>query len=257
MTEGTQETPASPAPASAPTLDPQVQVRQARRGWLGRAWPILLVCALLMLAVNLWLSGGQIGYLAKRLTGQPATLRDFWAAGARAFMPLLGGTLLSALALGALVLIVMALSGLAALGGKGAPDLLARIIGFFVGLTLFIGFVWLIVRVSFWFIAIVTDQVGPVAGLKASFRATRRRFWPILGLVLLLLLISVAVQLPFRLIEWIGNLMGGGAATILGLLANLGATVANIFVGFVLLGAYIRFYEDVTSPTAGGGSPSG
>ena len=239
--------PAAPEPAEG-------QARRVVTQWFGRAWPMLLICFLLVMAANLWLTGAQIGYLAKRVSGGPAPLSEFWRSGTRAFGALLGATLVFGLVMVVLALVLGLISWLFALLGTVAPKALVGVLSVIVGLGMAVGFVWLLVRaVSFWFIAVVVDQVGPVAGLKAGLRVTRRRFWRVLGLGLLVLLISYGVWLPFVVLEWLSTSLGGGLGEVGRLLSNLLGGLASVFVGFAVSAAFIRFYQEARagSPAAG------
>jgi hypothetical protein len=245
-----------PAPQATPTPETQDAARQGQEAeeqarllgqWLGRAWPLLLICLLVAIMANTWLSGGQIGYLAKRVTTQQANIAEFWIAGTRAFGALLGAWFISVLALGALALAFVLIIWLFSALANAVPDVVLVILGLLLGLAALIGLIWLGVRLVFWYIAIVVEKLGPIAGLKAGFRATRGRWWRVAGLGLLMVLISFGVSVPFGLLEWLGNTAGGTTALVMGILSNVLGTVASLFVGFVMLAAYIRFYEDVKS----------
>ncbi|MBI3321099.1 MAG: hypothetical protein HYZ91_02390 [Candidatus Omnitrophica bacterium] len=257
--EAGKEAASSPAPATAAPATPSPQATDARRAvdersrrimkWFGQAWPMLGVCFLLLMATNLLLNGGQIGYLHKRVMGQPVSISEFWRAGSRAFVGLLGALLLVVLAIGIAGLTLMLLAGLFSLLGKGLPGVVVSVLSVLIGAAAVVGIVWLAVKVSFWFIAIVVDRVGPLAGFAASVRATRGRWWRTLGLGLLIVLISYAVWIPFALLEWVGNRIGGPLAPAVGVISNLLGGVASIVVGFAILAAYIQFYEDAKSIT--------
>ncbi len=219
--------------------------------WFGRAWPLLTLCLLVVIAGSIWLSGAQIGYVAKRVLAQQATLAEFLSAGSRSFVPLLGGSMLWILAVGVLilsaVLIALALSAL----GNVLPGWLVGLAAAALVLAALTGLMWIGVRLSFWFIAIVADRLGPMAGLKASFRSVRGRWWKVAGLIMLMALISVGAWVVAGLIETIGNVIGGGAATVLALVSNAAGVVANLYISFATIAACVRFYED-----AKGGAPT-
>lgn len=242
--------PAAPAPDAQATAQAQAEEARAVSAWFGRAWPVLLLLVLIAVAGNVWLSAGQIGYVAKRVTSQRAPISEFWRVGTRAFVPVLGGVLLGLAGLAALVVTVFLFSALLGV----LPNAARAVLGVVFGAALLVGLVWLVVRLAFWFIIIVADRQGPLAALKASFRASRGRWWRLAGLGALLVLISYAVWLPFAFLEWIGGVVGGGAAVALGAVSNLGGLIASLYVGFAALGAYIRFYED-TKPVPAGASP--
>ena len=176
--------------------------------WFGRAWPVLLLVLGLFLAANAWLAGAQIGYLSKIVQEEKATIAEFWQAGTRAFRPLLGAWLFTvgAAMVGMLAVALLALIANAVPAGVGALLGLLMVLGAAAALA------WLAVRLVFWYPAIVTTGVGPVAGLKASFRASRGRWWSLGGLIALLGVIFFGISLLHGVIEVLANTAGGGAA---------------------------------------------
>lgn len=210
--------------------------------WVGRAWPVLLVGVLLFVAVSIWLFGGQIGYLAQRVMTQQSSLSQFWTAGARAFWPLLGASLLMFVAFGGLALLV----GVGAAPRAAVPDWFLAVLV----VILCVALVWVAIRLAFWFIAIVVDRTGPIGGFRASLRATRGRWWRLFGLILLLTLISIGVQLPLGLLEGLGRLAGGAAMLATQLISGVVGGIAKVYLGFASLAAFIRFYEDAKAATA-------
>lgn len=250
-------TAAVPGGADAESARKREEENRAVGVWFGRAWPVVLFCAVLFLAVGTWLSGGQIGYLAKRLLTGQAGLSEFWIVGARAFWPLLGATILGFLIIGGIALgVILIVAWLGSVLSTTLPVWLLRVLGLLTGAAALIGLIWLVVRLSCWPIAIVQDRVGPIAGLKASARATRGHMWFVIGLGLLLWLISVGVWLPFGVVEFLGGSLGGAAAAAMSLIGRLLGGVANLYAGFVSLAAFIRFYEDAKAPAAASTTPA-
>lgn len=245
-----------PAAGSPSTAEAEARAKQERalRQWLGRAWPVLLVLAIIVFSASLWIAGGQIGYLVQWVRGERARVSEFWVAGTRSFGALLAGSLMWLLALGGLSLmvslVVMALSALAG----AAPGWIAVVLGLLLGLAGVTGLIWAGVRLSFWFIAIVADRLGPIQGLRSGFRRSRGRWWRLFCLGVLMVLISVATQLPFGILEGIGNLIGGAAAVALVVVSNLTGSVVNLYVAFAMLAAYVRFYEDTKADAGAAGS---
>ena len=232
----------SPATPAAPTVSAaQREAERTRQidAWFGRAWPLLLVCVLLFLAVNVWLNAGQIGYLAQRVATGQAAVSEFVAAGSRAFGALLAASLLMMLGVGVPLALFGILSVALPPGG--------RVIMLLLGLIAVVALVWAGVRLLFFAIAIVVDRMGPMAGFKTSFRITRGYWWKIFGLALLLGLLSYLVLLPFAFLEWLGGVLGGMAALILGFFGNLGTLIASLFMGFASLAALIHFYRELRS----------
>ena len=235
---------AAPAATPAAPAEPAAQRTERIVGeWFGRAWPMVLLLALLFIAGSTWLNGGQIGYLAKRITEGRAALMEFWTGASRAFVALLGGSFIGLAAVAGLALVWFALiAGLIA-----SKHTALVVLGVLLAAAMIAAVVWLGVRVSFWFIAIVSGRLGPLVGLRASFQATRGRWWRVLWLGCLAGLIGYAAVLPFALLAFLGRLAGGTLETALGIIGNVAGAIASLFVGFAILAAFIRFYEDVKS----------
>ena len=235
----------TPTPAAGGTTaefqDPVV------REWLGRAWPILVCVILLVLAAGAWLYGGQIGYLTARLRGQPATVATFFSSGKTAFWPVLGSSLLS-LAITAGVVLVIALVAwlLSAL-----PTTAAGIVGVVLVAAGVVALVWVLVRMMFWFIAVVADRRGPLAGLRASIEVTRGKWWKTFGLLALLMVIGMGAAVTFNLLAGLGTVLGGPVGTVLQVVVTiLQLLIVNLYLGFASTAALICFYEDAKAPTA-------
>ncbi|MBI2496287.1 MAG: hypothetical protein HYW10_07015 [Candidatus Omnitrophica bacterium] len=251
-----QEQEAASPPRTDAATSAREQAEQHRRvigEWFGRSWPVLVLCALFLIAASIWLYGGQIGYLAKRVTSQHASVSEFWVEGTRAFWALLGASLLGVLLFGGGVLGIVLIAAVGSAMSSATPQWLLVLLGVVFYAAAFGGWIWLGVRLVFWFVAIVGDRVGPLAGFQASFRATRGRWWRAFGLVVLFVLIALGCWLPFGLLEAIGNLAGGQAALVAGLVSQVGSSVANLYVGFVSLAGFIRFYEDTKAPQTSAG----
>jgi hypothetical protein len=244
------QTPATDAPPAATAEDPQARAeREAAERWmrtatewLGRAWPVVLFAVVLFLAANTWLAGGQIGYLAKVVQDGVARLADFWQAGTRAFPALLGAWLLTVGAGLAAMLLIVLLSLIA----NAVPAALGAVLGALIALGVAAALVWLAVRLVFWYPAIVIAGIGPVAGLKASFTASRGRWWKLCGLIALLGLIFVGISLLLGIVEGLAAAAGDGV----GVTVRLVGAVVNFYLGFVSMAAVLRFYADVTAAAA-------
>jgi len=243
-----------PPPAEPAVMPPQSQETAAREQavaeWFGRAWPVLGLCVLVYAALSLWLTGGQIGYLAQRVTARQARISAYWTAGARAFGSLLGASLLVLLALAALVLLLSLLGAVFSPLSRTAPEGLRVALGLIVGVAVLVGLLWVAVRLSFWFITIVVDRLGPLAGLKASFRATRGRWWRVCGLGASLWLISLVAYGGFMLLNALAGFMGGVGEIVIILLAVLLYLVAYVYLEFTRTAAYLHFYEAARAPSS-------
>jgi len=251
-TPASEATKAATPAESAEALKRQRAAAQDRivADWFKRAWPALLFCVAMFVVVNVWFSGGQIGYLAKLVTHQPATLSDFVSTGTASFGTLLGASLVLLLALGGLSLVAALVVVLLSVLSRVTPGWFVGLLGLFLGLGTIIGLLWLFIRAAFWFIAIVVEHQGVVNGLKASFRASRGRWGPVAGLGVVMAAIGYGVWVPFGLLEWVGNLIGGGTAVGLGLISNVFGFIASLYVGFATLAAYLCFYVDAKTAPA-------
>jgi hypothetical protein len=54
----------------------------------GRLWPVMLLLVIIMAGGMLWLEGGRLGYLVKRIRGQAVDLKEFLRSGREYFVPL-------------------------------------------------------------------------------------------------------------------------------------------------------------------------
>lgn len=246
--------PADDSGASAATEVQETAEPRETEAWFGRAWPLLLVAVLLFIAANVWLTGGQIAYVGKLITSGSARFAEFWTTGLKVFGSLLGAWCLAVFGVGALALVVALLSFLMSLMVGGVPRWVSTAVGVLVGIGLFIAMIWLGVRLLFWFIAVVLDGLGPVAGLKASWRATQGRWWRVAGLGAAVMALSFVVSGVFGLLEWLGGTLGDAGAVLV-ILSNIAGVVANLFLGFWVTGSFIHYYIDAKSPAAS--APSG
>ena len=110
------------------------------------------------------------------------------------------------------------------------------IILFVVALLLFL---WFSVRIVFWPLAIAADRLGLMAGLKASFQVTRRRWWKTLSLLVRLWFILLIAAVPVVVLQ---TLMGEaiGPRIFNGLLQFL----VGVYFEFAYVAALLQFYEE-------------
>ena len=243
VTETPSEQPAAVPEGTSPKVHQEHLMTLAVQ-WLGRAWPFVLILVIGFVVGASWLYGGQLGYVTARVRSGSAPVAEFWQAGTRALWPLLASWMLS-LAATVLMLLVIGLIGwLASL----LPHALGIVLGLVAVLAALVPLVWLLASVAFWFIAIVADRLGLLGGLKASMRIVRGRWWKTLGLLACLTLIALAVALPLGLLEGVGNAIGGVGGGVLVAATNLlQVLIVNLYFGFVVVAACIRYYEDAKS----------
>jgi hypothetical protein len=94
--------------------------------------------------------------------------------------------------------------------------------------------------------AAIVERAGPLAAMKRSWHLTARRFWPILGLIIVGTLISTLVQMPFRLVAGAFGRDATGAVLIAQVAAEafgsaLGAALVASFMVFAYLDLRVRF----------------
>lgn len=200
-------------------------------------WPGLLGVALLTALVNVWLVGGQLGYVAKHIRRSPVRVAEVWQNGTRVFLKLVGAVCLGSFVIFAsaimFALLVILVRVLPFIGELLAP---------LVVLAGLLGLIWIVVRCGFWHVAIAVDRLGPIAGVGASFRATGGRWWPVCGLALLAGLITLTVALPMAILQGITRAVGGEVG---GFVMTLVSAAATTYIGFAVAAAFIQFYEDV------------
>lgn len=214
-------------------------------GTVQRTVPVLLGSTLLQVVAVLVLNGMLIVAVSRAVLGRTIGLGELWAACRRKVLPLIGLSLIVALA-GFVVGAVALLPGILVLvTGSGSNGTLA--LG--VGLTLLgllawaAGGLWLWVKWSLATPAMLLEGLGVGASLRRSWRLTRRSFWRLLGILLLtsivVYVVVLAVSAPFTVV---GTVVGGvSGATEFGtgyvlsqVLTTVGSLVGSL-VGYPFL----------------------
>lgn len=99
----------------------------------------------------------------------------------------------------------VAMTLVTALAASGQPVL--ALLGLLGGLAAIGGVIWLAVRLS---LAVpITLDTGKIAVVE-SFKATKGRFWPLLGMAILAFVMSMVVSILGSIIGAAANLAGGG-----------------------------------------------
>ena len=212
--------------------------------WFLRIWPVVMLMVLFLILAGIFLYGGQIGYLTKQIRGEPAKTSDFMTAASKSFIPLVGVYLLSFALIGAPLLVG---GGLIALSAKIFPTAFSILLSAVFIVSVLVLFAWLGVRLVFSGLAVPADHIGPIESLKTSFRITKGRFWNVVLFSVVLNLISLAVDVSFRLLNWIGGFMGGALIFILAFL-SIGI---GIYLAFLKEAATIFYYDEAKPITTG------
>ncbi|HKE97784.1 MAG TPA: hypothetical protein VKG45_02475 [Actinomycetes bacterium] len=150
--------------------------------------------------------GAITSLVARSYMGEQAGAGEALREAFRRYRRLLGASLLSSLLALAPLVPVVALVALAV--AADAAELAA--IGFTLLLPAALAELALLVLLSVMVPAIMVERVGPVQGIRRSFSLVRSRFWPVLGILLLMGLLadllSNIIGTPF----WIPALLLGG-----------------------------------------------
>lgn len=185
-----------------------------------------IAVSLLLGAINVVVQGVVVGEVAHAALGERATLRMLWARVRPAFWPLLGYFLLLTLAT-VVVLALMAAPFLLLFSDLAWVPFVSLLVTIPGAIALWL---WLGTKLYLVPSAIVLEGAGVRGGIARSWVLTRGRFWPTLGvMVLVSLIMSVAayvVSVPFSLLTQLLIALlipaggeGAGAAEWIGVIA--------------------------------------
>jgi hypothetical protein len=234
-----------PAAPEATATVPGAAAQAAMAEWAGRNWPVLVLLGLFTIAASTWLYGGQMTYLTGFVRGQAATIRTYVSGASRAF----GRLLLTSLVMLGAISVVGLLVVIAGFILGALPDALAGVLGGILLAAAAAGVIWLMVRAAFWFIAVVADGQGPVAGFRASLAVTKGKWLKTAGFLAALFGIAIGTLVVFNLLSRIAQVLGGPFGVALQVVVTLAQIVLlNLYFGFAFVAASIRFYEDAKAP---------
>ena len=163
------------------------QLSGALTGTLGTS--VLTMLATILVTGVLALS------VADAVLGKVTDLGDAWTRVKPRILPLVGWTILSALIVSVAFFLVLALFAIPLIltlsGGNtpGAGSVLILVLGVLVALlvTLFLS-----TRLLFGSVALVLEEIGPLAALRRSWTLTGPSFWRVLGRMVLITLVTAA-----------------------------------------------------------------
>ncbi len=90
--------------------------------------------------------------------------------------------------------------------------------------------------------ACIVERAGPIQSMKRSWHLTQRRFWPMLGLVIVTGLMSLIISVPFTLLsDSIGKSTIGGTKAIVGGTIQVGLTSIGVAMSGALGAAILVF----------------
>ncbi|MFF8829912.1 hypothetical protein [Streptomyces sp. NPDC015131] len=189
--------------------------------------------------------------ISRAVLGRPVTLADAWREARPRLPQLLGLTLLLPL-LSATVMAVGLVPGLL-LGGTPAGAMLT-VLG---GLAALVVMVWLLIRFSLSYSALMLERQGVMASLRRSAKLVQGAWWRVFGIMalttLLMFLISMIIAIPFTLIAFLvdGTGLGGlftGTAPEFGwpflIITGIGAVIASSITYPISSGVSVLLYID-------------
>ncbi|QGV80317.1 hypothetical protein [Streptomyces ficellus] len=189
--------------------------------------------------------------ISRAVLGRPVTLSDAWNEARPRLPQLLGLTLLLPL-LSAAVMAVGVLPGLL-LGGTPAGVLLT-VVG---GIAALVVMVWLLIRFSLSYSALMLERQGVMASLRRSAKLVQGAWWRIFGIItlttLVMFLVSMIIAIPFTVIafaadgEGLGGLLTGttpefGWAFLI--ITGVGAVIAASITYPISSGVSVLLYID-------------
>ncbi|MBO8171545.1 MAG: hypothetical protein H0Z33_06635 [Bacillaceae bacterium] len=168
--------------------------------------------------------------------GKPLDLKDLIKQAGSRYWPLLGGSIVYLLVLSgivtALVLILIFLGVGIDFMDTSIYEILTMVL---LGLLAFFGASYFMTRWSFYFPAIVFEKVSP--GLGKSWNLTRRQFWRLVGLYIVLTIILTIITALFQFVSQM--LFGVSVVT------NLFLYLVQMLTMLILFVAYAVVYFDL------------
>jgi hypothetical protein len=209
-------------------------------GSIGVMVLVTLVAVAVSVVASAFLQGVMVEEVASGTLGERLGLGALWRRTLPRIAPLIGWTLLVALA----VLIVIALlTGIIVLGAMTSPVGLAVGIGVVVLLLLglaVLGF-WLGIRVSLVPSIIVLERLGIRAAVRRSWGLTIGFFWRTLGIILLVgVILNIAAQIVVQPISLVGGFLpvlvdptGTGASTVILVVVTVVSLLVSLVIGAI------------------------
>ena len=197
----------------------------------------LLILPFIAGAVSLIVSASYLGREMKAGAALRATLRRFWALLGAWFLVHLAESL--ALGAGVAVGILVIALGTAASGAVRVLVILSGVALVLAALPLGVALMGLYVAVA---PAIVVEELGPIEGLRRSWRLVRRRLWPVTGIAILAgLMASVVSSILGTAPQLAGYLIG---STYGWLLVAAGSVISNaIGLPIVAIVATLLYFD--------------
>jgi hypothetical protein len=186
---------------------------------------------------GLLLSPALIATIARVHQGEPVSLGDAYASAFRSVLSILGGSILSGLAvLGVIVAFVVLGILVAVAGGDSGLGGVGVVIA---TLGAIVAAVYLVIRWTVWSQAVVLERRGPVEALVRSWSLMRGSMWRVLGIVFVT---GIALLIAGLVLGVIGGILGaalpngwqGLPAAMLGILTASWVPIVTTLIFFDL-----------------------
>ncbi len=214
---------------------------KAVRGWIVKPGTIFSLSLIIILWISmvLWLRGGQIGYLSRKIRDNRASAGDFFSWGVKSFIPLLGARIISlAVVLAPILLYTL----LAFLASKIFPKVVAGLFIFLGFIALVYAIIWVALKLVFYAISIASDRKGPLQALTFNLALTCGRMLHILCLLLVFSLFHFGLSLGNGFFGFAAKLAGHGAfmVRIVGFVVS---SIAGVYLDYFKTAACITYYD--------------
>lgn len=198
------------------------------------------VTAIYTVIAGIFLTGMLTAVVAEAVLGRRISIGETWHKVRGRLLPLLGMTLLVALAA---VVVVAVVTGIIVLLAVTSGAIVAVPVGILLGIGTLVLIIWAAVKISLASPALVLERVGPITALRRSWSLSKGQWWRIFGISLLaqviVATISNIVQLP-------GVVLLGATAADSGA-PSVGAVIAVELVSVVVSALTAPFTSGVTA----------
>jgi hypothetical protein len=214
---------------------------------LGHVLLLFLGAGLLSLAIGLLidivLTGILTSVIGRGVLGRRVSIGEAWQVTAPRLPAVLGATVLASLiAIAVWIPLLVILILLAIAHAPGALIAALGVLGFLATLCVTVA-VWVVFSLAP--AAVVLERLGPVQGLRRSYRLVSGTFWRVFGILLLTLVIivvaSFVLEIPFFIIE---GLAGSGTVAAI-IVSAIGGIIVGSITRPVLAGVTVLLYLDM------------
>ncbi|WP_236243378.1 hypothetical protein [Streptomyces sp. CC228A] len=237
------------APAISPDASQSEQLDQAAEAL--RVSLVSMVPLILLGLVASFFTTALLTFVVSRsVLGKPVTFGEVWRDARPRFVPLLGLTLL-------LPLISVAVMAAGIVPGVLVGSVGGALLAVFGGFAALAVMLWLVVRFSLAYSALMLERQGVLASLRRSARLVQGSWWRIFGILLLTALLTMVVALivsvPFVLIAALVDGEGfasafSGSAPQFGwaflIITGIGSVISSAIMYPISAGVTVLLYVD-------------